>query len=493
MDSKQPTGPRPLSAFDATMLVMGGIIGVGIFFTPSRVAQLVADPTLFLVLWAAGAVVAICGGFTFAELGASIPRSGGWFVFLREAFGRPVAFLFAWMILGVVTTAAVAVIVDFGADQVVGLFKKAPPYGTKPPPDYIRAKFVVGVALILFMNGLRLCGLKVGASFQNFCMLTKLIAIAALVFAGLAIGLPEAAESANAAGNATGGGATTSGGSGTANTSIWAGIVAASLSVLFSYGGWQNVCYVAPQVREPSRTMPKAIVVGVLCVGLVYLVVNVAYLTVLGVDGLAADPGFAARLARDTLGPGFERALRAVLGVSAIGVALVTILVCPDLYVAMAKERLFFASFEKRHARTGAPVLAIVLQTALALGYFAWVYAEWLFELAPLPKGEQRMSPGGLLDTLVFAEWIFHGLAAAALLRLRATRPELPRPFRMPLWPLPAWTYAGVAAFVVIGNVLSSQAQQVLIGVAILAAGAIVYVPWSLSFGRSSRSPPSFD
>ncbi|MCB9880428.1 MAG: amino acid permease [Planctomycetes bacterium] len=448
---------RRLGTFDATMLVMGGMIGVGIFFTPSDVARALPTPTLFLGAWTIGAIVALCGAFTFAELGASIPKSGGWFVFLHEAFGRFAAFLFAWTILGVTTTAAVAVICDFAASFGLGLVS------TSVDP---MARFGVAAALVVVLNGLALSGLVVGARFQNFCMLTKLIAIAALLAGALAFALPGST------------GQTLQDPTRAMPSSTLEMIAAGLLPVFFSYGGWQNVCYVAPAVRDPVRSLPRAILIGTVAVGLVYIACNVTFVLAIGVDGLASNKGFSTDLAQGALGSGFERALRAAMTVSAVGVALVTILVCPDLYVATARAGLFFRRFERRHPRTGAPVLAIVLQTILALAYLTWAHAQTLFALESDPE---RMDPDKLLRALVFAEWIFHAGAALALLQLRR-RGRVPRPFRMPLWPIPTLVYLGVAILVVVANIWSSlygtgEARPEL-GLGVLAAGAVTYFFW---------------
>lgn len=447
--------PRQLSTFDATMLVMGGMIGVGIFFTPSRVAESLQSPALFIGAWAFGAIVAMCGAFTFAELGTSYPENGGWFIFLREAFGKFAAFLFAWTILGVTTTAAVAVICDFASSTLLGLFVDTT--GAVP-------RIVLAAVIIAALNGLAFAGLRVGARFQNFCMITKLIAIAALLVGAVAFALP-APNSVVATPPVT------------TQSVDWtfAALAAGVLPILFSYGGWQNVCYIAPSVRKPERTLPVAILLGTAAVGVVYIASNATFLHALGIDGLAADRSFATTLARDSIGIGFERALRAAMAVSAIGVALVTILVCPDLYVATAKSGLFFRSFERRHAVTNAPILAIASQMILALGYLVWAHAETIFSL---PPDADRMNPDTLLNALVFAEWIFHGLAAAALLRLRSRRTGLARPFHMPLWPLPTLVYLATACFIVAVNLYSGSARPEL-GVGVLTAGAIAYFVWT--------------
>jgi APA family basic amino acid/polyamine antiporter len=230
--------------------------------------------------------------------------------------------------------------------------------------------------------------------------------------------------------------------------------------VLFACGGWQMLCYVAPRVRDPQRTLPRAIVVGVLAVIVLYLAINGAYLHVLGIEGIASDRLFASTMARQVLGPTGGEVLRAAMGISALGVCVVTILATPWLYVAMAREGLFFAGVGRLHPNTGAPVNALLLQMTLALGYWFWGRADVL------------------VDSVVFVEWIFHALVAVALLRLRAKHPELPRPFRSPLYPLAPVGYLLIATAVVAGNVVQANMRAIVIGASVLLVGALVYRPW---------------
>lgn len=457
---------RKLGFFDTTMLVMGGIVGVGIFFTPGSVAGHVPEPALFLCLWGVGGLIALCGAMTFAELGATFPRSGGWYVFLREAFGPFPAFLFAWMILGVVSTGAIAVIATIGVSLLGGVVPALEEAGAA-------GRLWVALAIILSITGITSCGVKVGATFQNFCMITKLVAILALAAAGIAFFTPgsETAVVAPAARSQ--------------GSSLFEGAIAAMLPVFFSYGGWQNVCYIAPEVVNPTRTLPRAILAGVLAAALVYLVINVAYLEVFGIGGLATTENFATVMAARCLGAGFDRALSAAMAVSAIGVCAVVIIVSPGIYVAMARDGLFFASFGRQHPRTGAPVLALLAQAFLAAGYLLWSHLD-VFVTFTEEEKKTRMDADALTGSVVFAEWIFHGLVALGLILIRARRPELPRPFRSPLWPAAPVLYLVTAAAVVLGNLWISDARQTGIGCAVLLIGALVYWPWRRMFARSS-------
>jgi APA family basic amino acid/polyamine antiporter len=437
--------PRKLSSVDATSLVVGGIVGVGIFYNPSRIAAAVPDPTWYLALWVFGAIVAVHAALVFAELGAAFPKAGGWYVFLREAFGPFPAFLFAFVVLGVVATGASAVMMHICVQNLAGI---VPGVGL---PDTTSGR-VAGAAILVGVTGLALLGVKAGALLQNACTVVKLAAITALAAGAWLVFRPG--DVALTPPPIPEGG-------------LMSGAIRALLPIFFAYGGWQMVCYVAPQVKDPARTLPRAILVGVAIVTAAYLAINVGYLRVVGLGGLASDPTFAAEVARRTLGATGGEILRAAMGISALGVCVVTILTSPWLFVAMANEGLFFERFGRLHPKTGAPVAALVVQLALALGYWIWGGA------------------GLLVDSVVFVEWIFHGLVAVALLRLRS-RPGVVWPFCSPFGAWAACVYLATAIAVVAGNLAQANLSAVAIGGTVLLVGALAYRPWRalVSAGR---------
>ena len=452
--------PRQLSLFDATMLVMGGIIGVGIFFNPADIARAVPHEGAYLAMWGLGALAAMSGAMTFAELSAAFPRIGGWYVWLREAFGPRAAFLFAWVVLLVVSTGACALVARFFATQVGELFFPAVLEGEAWVGE--ARNIAVAGGTVIFVTVLGLMGLKSGALFQNLCMLMKLAAIATFVVAGLALynGVPAAVEVAAAD---------------RTSESIPEGMLAASLSVLFSYGGWQLLSYVAPSVKDPQRNLPKAIVVGVTGVAGIYFLINLAYLKVLGIGGLAAqgDGQMAVRMANAALGEGIGATfVTAAMAVSALGFLVATLITTPGIYVAMSREGLFFRGFGKLHERTGAPTLALITQCLLVLGYLGWSVGDYEFVET-------------LTAAVVFAEWIFHGMAGLALIVL-VKRAGVERPFKSPLYPLFPITYAAIAACVVVGNLVTTQSSVTMIGVVALALGFVAH--WLLGSAPSSSN-----
>jgi APA family basic amino acid/polyamine antiporter len=241
-----------------------------------------------------------------------------------------------------------------------------------------------------------------------------------------------------------------------------AGFLAASLPVLFAFGGWQLLSYIAPEVKNPQRTLPRAIVFGVAGVALVYLCVNVAYVRVVGIEGLATDPNFAVTVATRTLGEHGGRFLTAAMVVSAFGFLVATLIATPGVYVAMSREGLFPYVFGQQSARTGAPVVALVAQCAMSLVY--------------LSLGKE--SVGRLTNAVVFAEWIFHALCGLALLKLARSLGRT-RPFISPLYPLFPVLYTAIAVAVVVGNLVTNERAMTGIGLGVLAVGAAVYWPWT--------------
>ena len=456
-----PRAPKKLTLLDATLLVMGGIIGVGLFFNPHKIAARVPEAGPYFALWVFGGVVAIAAGFTFAELGASFPRSGGWFVYLRAAFGRPVAFVFAWVVLCVQSTGAIASIAKFCAERLHILVP-----GLVGPKDSA-SETVAAALLILAVTLVALTGVKRAALVQNACMLTKLVVIAALVAGGflyLGRGEPAPAPAPSVVPLA-------------ASETSWNGFVLALLPLFYTLGGWQLLSYIAPEIENPVKNVPRAVLLGVGGVVVVYLAVNASYLAVLGIDGLAGDKDFAQHLSERAFGPLGERVLAAGMCVSAFGICAVNIITTPWLYVAMAREGLFFNWVGKVHEESGVPRRALVLQGAITCVYLL-------------------VSLSFLVDSVVFVEWIFHLLAALGLLLLRARQPELARPYRSPLYPLAPLLYLAAALLVVGGNLLQGEQESAqifglrielrVLGLTVVALGALLYKPWRWLVERSA-------
>ena len=432
------TYARRLGLFSGTMSVIGGIIGSGIFLNPSIVAQRVGTPAATMAVWIGGGVVALIGAFVFGELGQRRPKVGGGYSYIREAFGPFPAFLYAWTLLLMIApgaTAAVAVAFGNYATALTG----ASPTLARP----------LGVAAILLLTLLNCLGVTFGAVTQNIFTLLKLAAIAMVVVAGLAALGHPAPPCVNCATLAVPSGA-----------GAMVGAVAAALvPVLFAYGGWQQTNFIAEEIIEPEKNLPRALVLGVVAVVLVYVLANVAYLGALGVDGLAASTAPAADTMSVLLGPMGRVVISAGIACSTFGFLNLVIMVTPRVFQAMAADGLFFERFARLHPRFRTPVPAIV---------FMGVWSAVL-----VYSGQY----GALLDYATFGDWIFFGLTAATLLVFRRRDGTEGISFRVPGFPVAVWLFVAAAGYVVVGSILSN-AGNALRGVGLLALAVPVYFYW---------------
>ena len=441
---------RVLSRLDATMIVIGSIIGGGIFFTPQAVARTVGgSETLVLAAWGLGGLIALTGALTYAELGGLFPRTGGVYVFLREAFGGLPAFLYSWAVLLVIAPGALAVVAGFFAEllcEAVGLGA--------------RAHTAVALLTIVSLVAVNIRGVRWGSTVQNASTAAKLLALVVLIGAGLAFTGEPAAPVPALLGAATP--------DVPASGPPAALLLAAMLPVLFSYGGWQNGTYVAGEMRDPERDVPAAIVIGTLVVVAVYVLVNVAAMRVLGPEGLAATRTFAAEAAERALGPPGRALVTAGILVSTFGICAAIPLTNPRVVQATAADGFFFAPFARLHARYRTPAWAIAL-----LGV-------WACTLLLLGTAEQ------LLAAVVFADWVFFALCGIALFVFRRRRPDAHRPYRCAFYPWVPLLFTALAIVVAAGAWIHADAHARRLGPGVLAAGALVYV---LQTRRLRRAP----
>ncbi len=429
----EPGYARRLGLFSATMLVIGGIIGSGIFLNPAVVAARVRTPGLTLGVWGLGALVALIGAFVFAELGRRRPLAGGGYAYLREAFGPLAGFLYAWaLLLAIATGAAAAVAMTFAGYAVDLLGWPA----TRQQP--------VAALAIVVLTAVNLVGVRPAAWTQNLFTVLKLLAIVILIGAALLIhgeaatvvALPRLEEP------------------------VVLAIGGALVPVLFAFGGWQQTNFVAEELVDPERNLPRALVVGVSCVAVAYLLVNVAYLKALGVAGLAGSIAPAAETMASATGEGGRRLIAAGIVASTFGFLNLVILVSPRVYQAMARDGLFFRSFARLHPRWRTPVVAILFQGAWAI---VLLYSG---------------TYGQLLDWVVFADWIFFGLTAASLFALRRHDGDRPISFRVPLHPWTTLLFIAAAAYVVLVGSVVSNPGNALRGTLLLLAGIPVFLYW---------------
>ncbi len=442
-----------LGTFSGTMLVVGGIIGSGIFLSPAVVAQRVGTSALTLGAWGLGAIVAIIGGFIYAELGARRPLAGGTYVYMRDAWGPLPAFLYGWALFLVIGTGAIAAVAMSGASYLTTLIGM--------PTENIRP---LAIALLTVLTALNVVGVRVGATAGNILTIFKLSAIAALVFSALVLSphYPLADTIAHAA---------------PVHAPVGSGPLvlamgAALVPVLFSFGGWQQTNAVAEELVDPARTLPRALIIGVLVVAATYLLVNLAYLRALGVDGLAASTAPAADTMAVYLGPTGRTLIGFGIVTSTVGFLSMVILMSARVYQAMAADGLFFRSMATLHPRTRTPVAALL--------------AQWVVALLLLLSGTY----GQLLDYVVFADWIFFGATAASLfvLRARDARAGVSARVRTPLHPFSTLIFIGAAVYVMIGSITSNPGNAAR-GATLLLLGVPVFWYWNRQAKRDGVAP----
>ncbi len=427
---------RELGLFSAALLVVGGIIGSGIFFTPAEVARALPGPGPILAVWIVGGLIALAGALTYAELGAMMPDAGGAYIYIREAFGPLPAFLCGWMILGSIASGAIAAV----AMSFAGYAERYVSLAT------IGGRMGLATITIVLLTFTNILGVKPGAFVQNTLTLAKSVALFALIGLGLAKWGAISPEVVRAAPVAPG---------------MLTGAATAFVAVLFTIGGWQQMNMVAGEIRDPQRTIPRALFIGIGLVIAIYLGANIVYLHVLGRDGLAASAAVAADTASRLAGPAGASAITVAAMISILGFTGVALLTNARVLFALGADGAFLTSAARVHPRFGSPHVALAL-----LG-------GWSLALLLGTRGEI----GALLSGVVFADWIFFGLGAASVIVLRRTRPEMVRPYRVPGYPAVPLLFVG-AALVGIVSAYVSSLRTSLFGTLLLAVGAGVYA-WS--------------
>ncbi|MBI3403170.1 MAG: amino acid permease [Acidobacteria bacterium] len=428
--------PRTLGLWSSVALVVGITIGSGIFRSPAGIAQKVPNPVAMLLLWVAGGAITLCGALSLAELAAALPETGGLYAYLREGWGRLAGFLFGWSELVLIRANALGgIAVVFGEYLLRSL-------GVDPIEHFIVARSL-SAAAIAFAAFANIRGANVGAMIVGVATWAKFAALTVLVCSAFALGAGHGASLSNLT---TGTGAPLAVGS----------MGLALVSILWAYDGWADLSFASGEVKDPSRNLPRAIILGTIAIIVLYVATNVAYLYVNPIATVAQSRLVAA----DTMLALFGR----------VGVVLVSIFVMissfsslngsmlasPRVFFAMADDGLFFETIARVHPRYKTPYIAIILAALLGMA----LVLSRSFE--------------ALTDTFVLAIWPFYALGVAAIYRLRRSRPELTRPYRAIGYPIvPAIFIAAVIAFVV--NALVSDPLPTSITFAIIFAGAPVY------------------
>lgn len=426
---------RRLGLFDAVMLVMGGIVGSGIFINPYVVAQQVHTPFLILGAWAAGGAVALAGAFVYAELAARRPQVGGQYAYLREAFHPSVAFVYGWVLLLVTQTGGMAAVAVTFSRYFLEITRLPVPEGA------------VAAAALALLTVINCFGVRAGSTVQSTLMILKIVAIAVLVVAGFLLikPVPQPAALLDQP----------------VSFSLLTAFGAAMTPVLFSYGGWQTSSFLTGEMKNPTRDLPRAVLIGVIAVIVLYMSVTFICLRALGAEGLAATKTPASSVMRAALGERGASFIALGIAISTFGFLSQGMLTAPRVYFAMAKDGVFFKSVAWLDPRTAAPVVAIAMQGAIAI------------VIALSGRYEQ------ILNYVISVDFISFGMTGIALLIFRRRQPAS-EGFRAPGHPFTTLFFVASSFAVVLSTIIKYPSNSI-IGLAILATGVPVYFLWRKS------------
>jgi basic amino acid/polyamine antiporter, APA family len=439
---------RRVGLFDATMIVMGGIVGAGIFINPYVVARQVHTPVLILAVWVAGGVVAMLGAFVYAELAARMPNVGGQYAYLRDAFHPVAGFLYGWVLLLVIQTGGMAAVTVTFARYFLEL------------TGWPVSERTVAMVTIVLLTTINCFGVRAGSRVQSILMLLKIGAIATLILAGLFLirsPYPVLHPVLDRP----------------ASLDLVTAIGAAMVPVLFAFGGWQTANFIGAEIKDPTRNLSRALLLGVAGVIVLYLGVNFVCVRALGAEGLAASTVPASSVMRMAMGDTGARLIALGIAFSTLGFLSQSVLTAPRVYFAMASDGLFFRAVARINPKTHVPTLAIILQSVLTL-------------VIALSGSYEK-----ILSYVVSMDFIFFGLTGASVFvfRRREKRESIAHAgadagYRVPGHPYTTGLFV-ITCWLVVVNTIYKYPGNTLLGVGILALGLPVYASWARRSGRA--------
>jgi len=426
---------RELSLFDMTMIAIGSSIGSGIFLTPALIAKALPSPIWILGIWILGGITTMCGALTYAELGGMMPRAGGVYVFLSEAYGGLVGFLYGWAYFLVVNTGALAALALAFSTYLGFFFPFAGEHTT-----------LVGIIGILLVTAINVLGVKAGGVFSDLFTVLKITGIAVLIVVGLGWGSSSTTDFSIPLGHLPHG--------------LSSALTLAFLSILWSFGGWQHATFTAAEAKDPKRTVPMSLILGALAVTVIYVLTNVAYMFLMPPSQMANSPHIASDAISLVLGPIGGSLIAITIFISTFGTAGIYTLTAPRIYYAMANDGLFFKKVAEVHPRFRTPMFSIVLQSFWAIVLILF----WgTFE--------------SLISYVVFTDWIFFALAAFSIFLFRRRKPEAERPYKTLGYPFTPIVFVAISTLFVVYTLFEKPAES-LAGLGFLAVGVPVFMFW---------------
>ena len=441
---------RDLGPWAAASIVIGTVIGSGIFLVPHDMILRVGTPGWVFVVWIFGGLLTLAGALSYAELAAAIPEAGGEYAYLREAYGPLWGFLYSWTQMWVAKSGSIATLATgffyylanfFPA--LDGVFYRLPlPLGPHGAPLDLHWGQLLAIGLIAALAWLNYFGVKLGGDVQVAVTTVKVVLIAGIVVAGLGFGSPHAAAPVSAV------------------PLTAAGFFAALVAALWAYDGWNNVAMVASEVRDPQRNLPRALIGGTLAVIAIYLLANAAYFRVLSPLEVGASPRVAGEMMRRILGAAGAGGVSIAAMISIFAALNGSILTGSRVPYAAARQGYFFraiARVDEKHRTPGVSILALSAWSALLV-----------------LSGSYRQ----LFTYVIFASWILYGMATAAVIVLRIKRPDLPRPYRTFGYPVVPILFVLVAGVFIISTLWDSPRESIM-GIALILLGLPFYAYWS--------------
>jgi APA family basic amino acid/polyamine antiporter len=451
---------RELGVWASAAIVIGTVIGSGIFLVPKTMILRVGSPEMVFAVWVFGGVLSLFGALTYAELAAALPEAGGEYVYLREAYGPFWGFVYGWTQLLVAKSASIATLAtgffyylaNFRPELDTVIATVPGHLGPNGGPLEIRSGQMLAMAVILLLAWLNYFGVKVGGDVQVGVTVVKIAAILAIVIVGVSSGTRASVHASHAV-PATGG---------------FLGFSAALVAALWAYDGWNNVSMVASEIRNPARNLPVALIGGIICVIAIYLLANVAYFLVLTPVEVASSDRVAAEMMRHVLGGPGAGAVSLAAMISIFAALNGSILSGSRVPYAMARDGLFFRSVASVHPVHRTPSVSI------------WALSIWAALLVLSGRYEQ------LFTLVIFASWILYGMAAASVIVLRYRRPGLPRPYRVLGYPLVPLAFV-LVAILLLGSTLVESPRESILGLVLIVAGIPCYFYWKRKLSGGMR------
>jgi len=436
---REVSRPVPtLSLADAVAIIVGIVIGAGVFRTPPLVAANASSETAVLLIWLAGGVISFVGALCYAELATAYPHAGGDYHFLTRAYGRTPAFLYAWSRITVVQTGSVALLAFVFGDYASQLL----PLGPHSASAY-------AALAVVALTALNILGVRQGTRTQNLLTAVEVSCLVLVIVAGLLWAAPTPPAAAEAVESSAGGGSQ-------------AALGLAMVFVLLTYGGWNEAAYVSAEMRGPRRNMAWALILSISVITALYLLVNLAYLRGLGLGGVAQAKAVAADLMRRAVGEGGAQFVSLLIAVSALTSANATVITGARTNYALGRDFRVFAFLGRWHGRANTPTNALVVQGLIALA---------LILIGTLMRKDFELA----VEYTAPVFWCFFFLTGLALIVLRVREPDAPRPFRVPLYPLTPLLFCAVCAYMLRAS-LAYTGRGALVGVGVLLTGVPVFL-----------------